>query len=111
MELQDLAEHQALREVQEPVEQVVLLAQVEVQALTALLDLLAQMELQDLVEHQALQDLVERQALQEVQEPAEQVVQVELQDLLELQAHLAQAAWVVHIHYMKLILKYHMDLY
>ena len=41
MELQDLVEHQALREVQEPVEQAVLLAQVEVQALTVLLDLLA----------------------------------------------------------------------
>ena len=41
MELQDLAEHQALQEAQEPVEQAVLLVQVEVQALTVLLDLLA----------------------------------------------------------------------
>jgi hypothetical protein len=35
----------------------------------------------------------------------------EVQGLLELADRLALQEWVVHIHYMKLILKYHMDLY
>ena len=65
------------------------------------------MELQDLVEHQELQAV---QALAEQAVLLAQVVQVELQDLLELQVHLVQAVWEVHIHCMKLILKYHMDL-
>ena len=95
-EVQEVAD---LLEVQELVVHLAVLVLLAAQEVQEVVDLL---EVQELVVHLAVLALLAAQEVQEV------VDLLEVQEALELQE---LQVWVVHIHCMKLILKYHMDLY
>jgi hypothetical protein len=88
-----------------------LLVAQEVREVVGLLEVQEPVALQEQVVHLALlvaQEVREVVDLLEVQELVDHLVVLVAQEALELQE---LQVWVVHIHYMKLILKYHMDLY